>query len=133
MCSSDLSEQYYIRLPYISKGIPVGVLGQQASSGVQREGACKVEATGYLELTIVFVTLIFSVISIVGSVVFRLHYHRKIDLEYLGWGILLGTVWNITKSHAGRVLFHDSPVVVDIAFFVMLLLPLPFLFYMDEV
>ncbi len=91
------------------------------------------EATGYLELTVVFVTLIFSVISIVGSVVFRLHYHRKIDLEYLGWGILLGAVWNITKSHAGRVLFHDSPVVVDIAFFVMLLLPLPFLFYMDEV
>lgn len=91
------------------------------------------EATGYLELTIVFVTLIFSVISIVGSVVFRLHYHRKIDLEYLGWGILLGAVWNITNSHAGWVLFHDSPVVVDIAFFVMLLLPLPFLFYMDEV
>jgi len=92
-----------------------------------------VEVTGYLELTIIFVTLIFSVISIAGSVVFRLYYHRKIDLEYLGWGILLGAVWNITKSHAGQALFHNSPVVPDIAFFVMLLLPLPFLFYMDEV
>ena len=91
------------------------------------------EATGYLELTIIFVTLVFSVISIAGSVVFRLYYHRKIDLEYLGWGILLGAVWNITKSHAGQALFHNSPVVPDIAFFVMLLLPLPFLFYMDEV
>lgn len=93
----------------------------------------KVEATGYIELTIVFVTLIFSVISIVGSVVYRLHYHRKIDLEYLGWGILLGAVWNITNSPAGQLLFNNSPVVEEIAFFVMLLMPLPFLFYMDEV
>ncbi|RKI38087.1 response regulator [bacterium D16-51] len=91
------------------------------------------EATGYLELTIVFVTLIFSVISIAGSVVFRLYYHRKIDLEYLGWGILLSAIWNLTNSHAGQALFRNSPAVTDIAFFIMLLLPLPFLFYMDEV
>lgn len=91
------------------------------------------EATGYIELTIVFVTLIFSVISIVGSVVYRLHYHRKIDLEYLGWGILLGAVWNITNSPAGQMLFQNSSAVADFAFFAMLLMPLPFLFYMNEV
>ena len=91
------------------------------------------ETAGYIELTIIFVTLIFSVISIVGSLVFRLHYHRKIDLEYLGWGILLGAVWNITNSPAGQMLFNNSPAVTDIAFFAMLLMPLPFLFYMNEV
>lgn len=91
------------------------------------------EATGYLELTIVFVTLVFSVICIVGSVAYRLHYHRKIDLEYLGWGILLGAVWNITNSPAGQMLFHNSPAVADISFFAMLLMPIPFLFYMNEV
>ena len=91
------------------------------------------EATGYLELTIIFVTLVFSVISIAGSVVFRLYYHRKIDLEYLGWGILLSAVWNITNSHAGQAMFNYSPVVEEIAFFAMILMPLPFLFYLDEV
>lgn len=91
------------------------------------------EATGYIELTIAFVTLIFSVIGIVGGLFLRLYYHRKIDLEYLSWGILLGAVWNITNSQAGKVLFNYSPAVTDIAFFVMLLMPLPFLFYMDEV
>lgn len=91
------------------------------------------EATGYIELTIVFVTLIFSAISIVGSVVYRLHYHRKIDLEYLGWGILLGAVWNITNSPAGQMFFNNSPAVADFAFFAILLMPLPFLFYMNEV
>lgn len=91
------------------------------------------EATGYIELTIVFVTLIFSAISIAGSVVYRLHYHRKIDLEYLGWGILLGAVWNITNSPAGLVLFNNAPAVADFAFFAILLMPLPFLFYMNEV
>lgn len=91
------------------------------------------EATGYIELTIVFVTLVFSVISILGSLVLRLHYHRKIDLEYLGWGILLGSVWNITNSQAGQELFQNSSVLSGISIFVMILMPLPFLFYMDEV
>ena len=40
------------------------------------------EATGYIELTIVFVTLVFSVISILGSLVLRLHYHRGIVSEF---------------------------------------------------
>ena len=88
---------------------------------------------GYFELVIAFVTLVFSVISIVGSLVLRLHYHRKIDLEYLGWGILLSAVWNITNSHAGQAMFNYSPVVEEIAFFAMILMPLPFLFYLDEV
>lgn len=91
------------------------------------------EAAGYIELTITFVTLIFSGISIVGSLVFRLYYHRKIDLEYLSWGIFLGAVWNIINSQAGQALFHNSQTVADIVFFVMLLLPLPFLFYIDKV
>ncbi len=91
------------------------------------------EATGYIELTIVFVTLVFSVISIVGSLVLRLHYHKKIDLEYLGWGILLSAVWNITNSQTGQALFQNSQALPDISAFVMLLMPLPFLLYMDEV
>lgn len=91
------------------------------------------EATGYIELTIVFVTLVFSVISILGSLVLRLHYHKKIDLEYLGWGILLSAVWNITNSQMGQALFQNSQALPDISAFVMLLMPLPFLFYMDEV
>lgn len=91
------------------------------------------ETIGYIELTVVFVTFIFSVISIVGSVAFRLYYHRKIDLEYLGWGILLSAVWNITNSMAGNTLFHFPPAVADLSFFIMCLMPIPFLFYMDEV
>ena len=75
------------------------------------------EATGYIELTIVFVTLVFSVISIVGSLVLRLHYHKKIDLEYLGWGILLSAVWNITNSQTGQALFQNSQALPDISAF----------------
>ena len=63
------------------------------------------EATGYLELTIVFVTLIFSVISIVGSVVFRLHYHRKIDLEYYKVPCRTGAVSRFPSSR-GYCLFR---------------------------
>lgn len=91
------------------------------------------EAAGYIELTIAFATLIFSGISIVGNLVFKLHYHRKINLEYLSWGIFLGASWNIINSQAVQAMFHNSQIVTDIAFFLMIFLPLPFLFYIDKV
>ena len=91
------------------------------------------ETTGFLELIIAFVTLVFGVISIIGSMVFRLCYRRKIDLEYLGWGIFLVAVWNIANSNFGPVLFLNAPAAVNIAVLTTMLIPLPFLLYINEV
>lgn len=42
----------------------------------------------YLDLMIVFTTLLLSVLCIAGGTTLRLFYHREISLEYLGWGTL---------------------------------------------
>jgi len=86
-----------------------------------------------IELILVFATLILAVISIIGSMAFRLRYHRKIDLEYLAWGILLGAIWNISKSDFSLYLFRNPLVAADLSVLVVMLMPLPFLFYFNEV
>lgn len=91
------------------------------------------EGAGFLELVIAVVTLIFGAISIVGSVILRLWYRRKIDLEYLGWGIVISAAWNIANSDFGPVLFQTPLVSANIVVLLTMFMPLPFFFYMDEV
>ena len=83
----------------------------------------------YIELMIVFTTLLLSVICIIGGSALRLFYHREIALEYLGWGTFLAAIWNFSNSAAGQYLF---PLAANyIAFFATLLLPLPFFLYLN--
>lgn len=86
-----------------------------------------------LELIIAFVTLILSIIAIIGSMVLRFFYHRKVALEYLGWGILVAAVWLITNSTFRQLIFPNLSIINDITFLMIMLLALPYLLYMNEI
>lgn len=86
-----------------------------------------------LELVVAFVTLILSIIAIIGSVAIGYCYHRRLALEYLGWGILIAAVWLITNSVFRQLIFPNLSVVNDITFFMIMLLALPYLLYMNQV
>lgn len=86
-----------------------------------------------MELAVAVVTLILSILAIIGSVVLRIVYHKKMALEYLGWAILFATIWVITNSIFRQLIFPNLPVVNDMAFFMIMLLPLPFLLYVNEI
>lgn len=85
------------------------------------------------ELIVAFLILILSIISIIGSMVLRLCYHQKVDLEYLGWGVLIAGIWLITNSVFRQLIFPNLSVVNDITFYMIMLLPLPYLFYLDGI
>lgn len=85
------------------------------------------------ELLVAFLILILSSISIIGSIALRLCYHRKVNLEYLGWGILIAGIWLVSNSVFRQLIFPNLSVINDIAFFMILLLPLPYLLYMDGI
>lgn len=85
------------------------------------------------ELVVAFLILILSVISIIGSMALRLCYGHKVNLEYLGWGILIAGIWLIVNSVFRQLIFPNLSVVNDIAFYMIMLLPLPYLFYMNGV
>lgn len=85
------------------------------------------------ELIAAFLILILSVISIIGSMALRLCYRQKVSLEYLGWGILIAGIWLITNSVFRQLIFPNLSVVNDIAFYMIMLLPLPYLLYMNGI
>lgn len=86
-----------------------------------------------LELFVAFTTLILSVIVIIASAVLRVFYHKRVALEYLGWGILFAAVWLITNSTFRQLVFRNLSIVNDFTFLTIMILPLPFLIYMNEI
>lgn len=87
----------------------------------------------YIDLTIAFTTLTLSIISILASASLRVFYKKRISLESLGWGILLVSLWNIATSDFRQVLFPNSQYTDLVIFYVLLFLPVPFFFYMDQI
>ncbi len=85
------------------------------------------------ELVVAFLILILSSLSIVGSMALRLCYRQKVNLEYLGWGILIAGIWLITNSVFRQLIFPNLSVVNDIAFYMIMLLPFPYLLYMNGI
>lgn len=86
-----------------------------------------------IELAVAFVTFILSVAVIIGSALLWAFYHRRVALFHLGWGILIAAVWLITNSALRQLLFPNLSVINDITFLMVMLLALPYLFYMNEV
>lgn len=86
-----------------------------------------------LELVVAFVTLILSIVAIIGSMILRFCYHRKVALEYLGWGILVAAVWLIANSAFRQLIFPNLSIINDIAFLMIMLLALPYLLYMNDI
>ena len=85
------------------------------------------------ELMIAFLTLFLGAASIVGSIALRISYARKVELEYLGWGVFLAAVWLIANSVFRQLLFPNISVINDLTFFMIMLFPIPFMLYMNEV
>lgn len=86
-----------------------------------------------LELVVAFVTLILSIIAMIGSVTLWFCYRRKVALFYLGCGIFVAAVWLITNSTFRQLIFPNLSIINDITFLMIMLLALPFLLYMNEV
>ncbi len=86
-----------------------------------------------MELIVAFITLVLSIIAIGASVAFRLCYHKRMPLEYLGFGILIAAMWLITNSVFRQLMFPNISLVNDMTFLMIMLLALPYLFYMNAV
>lgn len=85
------------------------------------------------ELIIAILLLILGIISILGSMILRFCYHKPLELEYLGWAVSFAAFWMIADSIFRQLLFPNVSIVNDMAFVMVMLLPFPFLIYMNEV
>ena len=86
-----------------------------------------------VELVTALFMILLSVVSIIISIALKICYKKDIEMEYLGWGVLLAAVWILANSVFRQVLFPSISVISDMAFFMVMLLPIPFMIYLNSV
>lgn len=92
--------------------------------------SCLFEVHG-LELCIGIFMLILGIASIAISVALKISYKKSVEMEYLGWGVFLAAIWILANSVFRQVIFPSISVISDIAFFMVMLLAIPFMLYLD--
>ena len=85
------------------------------------------------ELFVAFLTLILGILSVVGSIALRICYKRQMELEFLGWGVILAAMWIITNSVFRQLIFPNLSSVSDLTFTFIILLPMPVIIYMSRI
>lgn len=85
------------------------------------------------ELMIGLFMLVLGIASIIISVTLKISYKKTIAMEFLGWGVFLAALWILANSVFRQVLFPSISVISDIAFFMVMLLAIPFMLYLNNV
>ena len=91
---------------------------------------------GGVELFLGIIFFLLSLICIIVSLVLRFVYKRKDnkgDLMYLGFGVLLAGIWQVAQSAFRQVMWPSISPIANMTYFALMLMPLPFLIYVDQV
>lgn len=84
-------------------------------------------------ILLAFCLMVMAGLTILFGAIFNHFYHRKMLIGYLGSGIFLAASWLIAESRIRQLFFPNISVIGNMAFFVLMLLPLPFIFYMNGI
>jgi diguanylate cyclase (GGDEF)-like protein len=88
----------------------------------------------YFMVTLIACTMLFAgLVVLIISLVLDIIYKTRFDLEYLGWCMLLGAVWMLGESKLRQLFVSNASILSNMCFFVVMLCPLPILFYIDSV
>lgn len=85
------------------------------------------------ELTVAVLTLILGMLTLIASIVLGIVHRKCYDLVYLGCGSIFAAIWLIVNSVFRQILFPNMSVTAELPFYMVMLLPLPFLIYMNSV
>ena len=88
---------------------------------------------GGVELIIAMFVLVLGLASIVISIALRICYRKKVEMEYLGWAIFLAAIWIMANSVFRQMIFPNISAISDMAFFMVMLLAIPFMLYLNQV
>lgn len=86
-----------------------------------------------LEAVIAFFILFSGIVTVIFSIALGLVYKAKFDMEYLGWCMIMGATWLLGESNLRQLLFPNSSILGALCFVMIMLVPVPMLFYADSV
>jgi len=84
-------------------------------------------------LIIAVLLFLISLTVIAGSLLIRIIYKRKVDLIHLGNVFLITSTWLIAESKLRQFIFPNTTVAMWMGFFMIALLPYPFLSYINSI
>lgn len=88
----------------------------------------------YLPVTLMALfMLILSIMVVIYCIIVHFVYKKKMDILYLGMGLVVASVWLIAESKLRQIFLPNSTIASDVGFFMVMLLPLPFLIYINNI
>lgn len=76
---------------------------------------------------------ILGLAALAVSIGFEALYKRKIPLKHLSVGVIIVAIWLIANATIRQLFFPNVSVIHDTAYIMVMLIAMPFLFYMDTV
>lgn len=84
------------------------------------------------ELVIGLLMLVLGILSVLIGSILKLIYKKNIEMEYLAWAIFLTAIWILSNSVFRQILFPSISVISDMGFFMLMLIPIPFMLYLNS-
>ena len=108
-------------------------------SGVVNEVYCgdKVDIWEYLfqmyglETVIAFFLMFAGIVTIIFSIALGVVYQTKFDMEYLGWCVLMASIWMIGESKMRQLLLPNPSALSTLCFVMVMLCPVAISYYID--
>ncbi|MBO5209751.1 MAG: response regulator [Lachnospiraceae bacterium] len=91
-----------------------------------------IKETG-LTIILAFSLMLFAIVCMICSVLLSVQYKKVNQLGFLGAGIFLSAAWLVMESRLRQLLFPNLSVVGSVAFMLLMLLPFPFVLYINEI
>ena len=85
------------------------------------------------DMGVAIVTLIMGLLTILISKIYEAATKKRMDIAYLGCGVTFAAIWLITNSIVRQIMFSNVSVASDMPYLMVMLLPFPFIIYMNEI
>ena len=84
--------------------------------------------------TYIAIFILFAgITSILFGIALKHVYHTTFDMEYFGWCMAMGSVWMLGESKIRQILVPNASALASLCFVMIMLSPLPILFYADSI
>ncbi|MBQ8413578.1 MAG: response regulator [Lachnospiraceae bacterium] len=77
--------------------------------------------------------LLLSIMVVIYTIIIQVVYKKGMNIFYLGLGLLVASVWLIAESKLRQIFLPNSTIASDVGFFMIMLLPFPFLAYINKI
>ncbi len=70
---------------------------------------------------------------VIACYVLRRMYKKNLSLNYLAWSLFYCSLWTLSETEFRQLLFHNVSVLTCMTYWSLMLIPFPFLIYMDDI